>query len=169
MTEDVETVRNLLIKKEYKKVKELLDKLLADDKENDEFLFLRGVLSLKLKNYKRAIEFFEHALAINDKPEYNRMEGMAFFEIFDIENAIDAFKKSLDEEPDDAVTHFFLSICYMLTDDPKSAEHIKKAHEIDSKKTKQLISNFYTLFLEKDPRISDVQKQRIVEQIKSIE
>jgi hypothetical protein len=56
----------------------------------------------------------------------------------------------------------------MLMDDPRSTEHIRRAREIDTKKTKQLLSNFYTLFIKNQRLISDAQKKKIWEKIKSL-
>lgn len=166
--DDLAKARELLTKQEYTEARNLLEDLLEHDKENDELWYLRGVLSLKLKNYGRAQEFLDRALFIKRKPEYHKMKGMGYFEVYELENAIGSFKEALELEANDAVSHFFLAICYMLKDDPKAVEHIRMAREADPKKTRQLLSNFYSLFIEKDRRISDEQKKSISEKIKAL-
>jgi tetratricopeptide (TPR) repeat protein len=168
LMDELSKARELLTNQKYGEAKELLDGLLQTDKENDELYYLRGVLSLKLKNYGRAQEFLDRALFIKRKPEYHKMKGMGYFEVYELENAVESFTEALELEPNDAVSHFFLAICFMLQDDGRSVEHIRKAREVDAKKTRQLLSNFYSLFIENDRRISDEQKKKISEKIKSL-
>ena len=167
--DDVSKAKDLLTKQKYDEAKELLDSLLEKEKKNDEVWYLRGVLSLKLKNYSRAQEYFERALVIRNRAEYHKMSGMGYFEVFDLENAVQSFTTALSLEPKDAVTHFFLAMSLMFMDNPNAAKHIRKAREIDAKKTKQLLSNFYTLFIEEDRRISDERKRKIAEKIKRLD
>ncbi|MBU0532213.1 tetratricopeptide repeat protein [Candidatus Micrarchaeota archaeon] len=167
--DELSKAREYLVKQKYKEAEEILSKLLAVDKENDEIWYLRGVLSLKLKNYKKAQECFERALLIKKKAEYYKMKGMCHFEVYELEDAVESFLAAVEMKPTDAVSYFFIAMSYMLLDDDRAIEYIRKAREIDAKKTKQLLSNFYTLFLERDPYMTDSQKKRIVEKIKSIE
>lgn len=166
--DDVSKARDLLTKQKYKEAGEVLDGLLAKEKKNDEAWYLRGVLSLKLKNYQKAQEHFDRAIAIKKKADYYKMKGMAYFEVYEIENAIKSFLAALKQNSSDSVSHFFLAVCYMLQDDGKATKYMKKAYELDAKKTKQLLSNFYTLFLEKDTYITEAQKKKILERIKSL-
>lgn len=165
---EAEEARQLLAQQKYKDAGDVLDSLLTLQKENDELWYLRGIVSLKMKSYDAAQEYFERAIFLRKKAEYYKMKGMAHFEIFELGAAVDCFLASLTLQPADAISHFFLATCYMLLDDPRSDEHIKKAHEIDAKKTKQLLSNFYALFLQNDPRLSDAQKRKIQDRIKKI-
>jgi len=168
LMDEVSRAKELLTNQKYGEAKELLDSLIIKEKKNDEIWYLRGVLSLKLKNYSKAQEFLEKALAIKEKADYHKMKGMGYFEVFDLESAILSFTKALSLDSKDAVTHFFLAMSHMFMDDPRAAEHIREAREIDAKKTKQLLSNFYTLFIEEDRRISDEQKKKIAGKIKDL-
>lgn len=166
--DEADDAKALLAQQKYKEAGEVLDRLLSRQKDKDELWYLRGMVALKMKGYGAAQEYFERALAIRKKAEYYRMKGMAHFEIFELREAVESFLGSVALEPSDAVSHFFLAICYMLLDDPNSAEHLRKAHELDPKKTKQLVSNFYTLFIENDPRISDARKKAIEKKIRTV-
>jgi len=166
--DEIVKARDFLTKRKYREAGEILDKLLLSNKDNDELWYLRGVLSLKLKNYKRAQECLDRAIFIKKKAEYHKMKGMGYFEIYDLERALESFLESVALEPSDAVSHFFIGISYMMLDDERAADYIRKARQADAKKTKQLLSNFYTLFIERDPRVSDAQKKRIAERIKTL-
>lgn len=166
--DEIAKARDFLTKQKYKEAGDILDRLLVSDKENDELWYLRGVLSLKLKNYRRAQECLDRAIFIKKKAEYHKMKGMGYFEIYDLERAVESFLASVALEPSDAVSHFFIAISYMMLDDAHAADHIRKARQINAKKTKQLLSNFYTLFIERDPRVSNAQKKKIAERIKSL-
>jgi len=166
--DEADEARQLLAQEKYAEAGKVLDRLLSSNKGNDEFWYLRGIVSLKLKSYDAAQEHLERALSLKRKAEYYRMKGMAHFEIFELEDAKEEFLQSLGLDQSDVVSHFFLAVCYLFLDDPKCDEHILKAQKIDPKKTKQLISNFYTLFFENDPRISDALKRKITERIRAM-
>lgn len=166
--DEADEARQLLAQQRYKDAGAVLDRLLITQKENDSLWYMRGIVALKLKGYDAAQEYFERALSFRKKAEYYRMKGMAHFEIFELQPAIESFLGSVALEPSDAVSHFFLAMCYLLLDDPKSAEHIKKAYELEPKKTKQLVTNFYTLFIGNDPRINEAQRKSLEERIRAI-
>lgn len=166
--EDAQEARSLLAQQKYDEAGRLLDRLILSSRENDELWYLRGMICLKMKNYDAALECFERALVIGRKSRYFQMKGMALFEIFDMEEAARSFEESLAVEPDNAVSHFFLALCLMFLHDPRSGEHMREAYRIDQKKTKQLLLNFYSLFLQNDPRLSAAQKERLEQRMKDI-
>lgn len=165
--EGKEQARSLLIGRKYREAAALLDKLLLSG-EDDELWYLRGVASLKLKNYDNAMECFERALVLDEKSAYHQIKGMAHFELFEVEEAISAFKDALSVEEENPTTHFFLSMCYLFLDNPKSDEHMKTAMKLDGKKTKQLLLNFYTLFIKDEPGISSAMKESIMKRIRAL-
>jgi thioredoxin-like negative regulator of GroEL len=160
--------QQLLAQQKYREAAKLLDRLLSSDNENGELWYLRAVASLKMKNYGAVQEYLERALFTGRKAKYYQMKGMAYFEIFEVEPAIESFQEAIALEPTDVTSNFFIAICYMLLDDPRSADYIKRAREINSKKTRQLLLNFYTLFLKDDPYISDALKKKIMKRIKTV-
>ncbi len=165
---ELEEARILLAKQKYDEAAELLDRLLGDYKENDEVWYLRGMVSLKLRSYDFAQECFERAITISPKAEYYLLQGLCHFEIFEIEDAKEALLKAHSLRPDDAATLFFISMCCLFLDEPMSSEYLKKAKAANPKKTRQLLTNFYTMFVESDPRISASQKKAIEMRIKGI-
>ena len=123
----------------------------------------------KLKNYELAHEYFEKAISIKKKPEYYLTKGMAHFEMFELEDAEEAFLMSIELDGKDPTAQFFLSICYMFMErEDEATVHLKEAQKLNPKKTKQLLSNFYAIFIEHDNRISPLQKEKIDAKIKSI-
>jgi tetratricopeptide (TPR) repeat protein len=163
-----DVVRSLLAKQRYLEAARALDGLLMRNADNDELWYLRGIVSLKLKGYDSAHECFERALFIRKRPEYYRVKGMAHFEIFELEEAADAFLRALALDPRDAESEFFAAICYMLMEDPRATGHMKRAQELDAARTVQLLSNFYSFFIEKDQRAGDAQKKALSQMIRSL-
>ncbi|NYZ74103.1 tetratricopeptide repeat protein [Candidatus Micrarchaeota archaeon] len=166
--EGIEQARSLLMKQRYREAASLLDRLLPRDADNDELWYLRGMASLKMKNYDAAQECFGRALLLGRKSRYYQIKGMAHFEVFEMEEALDAFLEASALEPDDPTTNFFLAMCYLFLDDPRSDAYIRKAYDLNKKKTKQLLLNFYTLFLRDDPRINEAQRNAIESHIRSL-
>lgn len=161
-------VRALLAQQRYREAGRLLNRLLAQDRENDELWYLRGLLSLKLKSYDNALECFERALLLGRKSRYHQIKGMAHFEMFEIEEAEAEFLKALALDPNDATTNFFLAVCCLFMDDPRSEKYIRKAYSLNGKRTKQLLLNFYSLFLKNDPKVREAQKMRVEHRIRQI-
>ncbi len=164
----VKDAKVLIKEKKYKKAIEILDNLLSNDRENSEIWYLKGIAAVKLRSYDRAYEYFENAIKIRKKPEYYRMNGIAHFEVFEVENAIKNFKQAVAIDEKDVVSIFFISIGYLFLDDPQAEDYMRLAKKINSKKTKQLLKNFFTMFLKNDPRISDAQKRKMQEHISEI-
>ncbi len=166
--EQLEEARSLLGSGRYKEAGALLDSVLASSKSNDEAWYLRGMVFLKTRNYDGAQECFEHALLLGRKSRYYQIKGMAHFELYEMDEAAEAFRNALSLEPDDATTNFFLALSYLFLDDPRADDCMRKAYAQNSKKTAQLLTNFYTLFIKNDPRVNDAQKKMIEERMKGL-
>lgn len=166
--DSVDEAKALLAQKKYKEAASMLDRMILHTDDNDDLWYLRGITSLKLKNYDAAMEAFERALMIGRRSKYYIIKGMAHFEMFDMDGAEEAFKHSLALEPNDPVSHFFLALCYMFQDDPRSGKHLKLAYESDPKKTKALLMNFYSLFLQNDPRLTPLLKSKMEQRMKEL-
>ncbi|HSB47591.1 MAG TPA: tetratricopeptide repeat protein [Candidatus Bilamarchaeum sp.] len=164
----IEEARNLLSGHRFGEAAEILDRLLHEDPDSDELWYLRGLVYLKAKNYDSAQECFERAVLLGKKSKYYQIKGMAHFELFELEQAIDAFGRALQIEPEDATTNFFMAICYLFQDDPRGEDFIKAARRTDQKKTAQLVLNFYTFFLKDDPRIGPEAREKIERAMKSL-
>jgi len=160
--------RTLLAAGKYREAARVLDRLIRTNGEKDELWYLRGLVSLKLKSYDNALECFERALMLGRKSRYHQIKGMAHFEIYEIDEAEEEFLNALALDPNDATTNFFLAICYLFQDDPRSEDYIRKAYGLNGKRTKQLLMNFYTLFLKNDPKILETQKKRVEQRIRQI-
>ena len=164
----LEEAKGLLSEGRFKEAGAMLDAILASSKADDEAWYLRGVAFLKMRNYDGAQECFEHALLLGRKSRYYQIKGMAHFELFEMDDAAEAFRNALSLEPDDATTNFFLCLSYLFLDDPRADECLKKAYAQNSRKTSQLLMNFYTLFIKGDPRVSEAQKKMIEERMKGL-
>jgi tetratricopeptide (TPR) repeat protein len=164
--EELEEAKALLGAQKYKEAAEALDRMLLISPGKDELWYMRGIVSLKMRSYDAAQDCFERALMLGRKSKYYQIKGMAHFELFEMEEAVEAFREALAIEPEDPTTNFFLAMCYLFLDDPKADDHIRKARSQDGKKTKQLLLNFYALFLKGDSRVNEVQKKRIEDRLK---
>lgn len=166
--EELEEAKALLGSQRYREAAQALDRLLMAHPGNDELWYMRGVVSLKMRSYDAAQDCFSRALMLGRRSRYYQIKGMAHFELFEMEDAVEAFREALYMEPDDPTTNFFLALCYLFLDDPRADEHIRKAHAQDGRKTRQLLMNFYTLFLKGDPRINEMQKKRIDDRLREL-
>ncbi len=164
----IEEAKGLIVQQRYREAADALDRMLASESGRDELWYLRGIVSLKMKNYDAALECFERALVLGRRSRYYQIKGMAHFELFEMDRAVEAFGEALAIEPKDATTNFFLAICYMFMDDPRSDAHIRRARELDNRKTRQLLLNFYTLFMKDDPRVSAALRNKIEERIRGM-
>lgn len=161
-TDDVQAFIN---QGKYKEAFTALDRM----KDGERKFFLKGIIALKQKNYDVAQEFFYQATEISEKPEYFRMMGIAHLEIFEMDNALEDFKKAITLDENDVASHFFISISYLFMDNPRAEEHMRRARSLDEKKTKQLLRNFYTLFIKDDPAASDAQKRKMDDAIRKLQ
>jgi tetratricopeptide (TPR) repeat protein len=166
--DEVGQVRSLLMQRKYREAAAMLDDLLPSDSGRDDLWYLRGITFLKARNYDGALECFERALIVDRKSAYSQIKGMAHFELLEIEKALEAFSEALALEQNNATTHFFLALCYLFLDDPRADAHMKKALGIDAKKTKQLLLNFYTLFIKDEPKVNGAVKRKIEERMKAL-
>ena len=74
--------------------------------------------------HEEAVRSSEHALRLNPIPPstYFRSLGLTYIYIGSYEEAILAFKKSLDRSPNDLLTHFSLACVYSLADRNEDAQ-----------------------------------------------
>lgn len=166
--EELEIAKDMLASGKYREAGRVLNRLLRKNRENDELWYFLGVLAVKLKNYELAHEYLERAVSINKKPEYLWFSGMAYMETLEIDEAIDTFEEVLKIDKRSVDANFFLAICYLLLDDPESERYIKAAYDIDKKKTKQLLKNFFQVFVSKTPGLRAGLKAKIEKELKNL-
>ncbi len=163
-----EQVRKLMAVGKYRDAGVLLDSLLRKEKKNDEIWYLRGILSLKLKNYEHAHECFEQALWLNKKTEYYKIRGMAHMENFEIDAALVLFENALKLNKNDASLYFFIAVCYLLIGDPRSEDYFKVAWKLNKKITRELIKNFYDTIIKPDFSINKKLKEEIEKELEKL-
>jgi len=145
--EELETAKKLISGGKYREAARLINRLLKKNRENDQLWYFLGLLSLKMKNYELADEYLEQAISISSRPEYFWLKGVAQLEILETEAAIETFSRLLKMDEDNVDANFFLSVCYLLLDDPRSEKFLKKAFMLNKKRTKQLLRNFFETFV----------------------
>ena len=164
---DLKNAKNLIASGKYREAGKILDRMLME-KESDELWYLRGLVSLKLKNYDAALESFERALYIKKKGLYFKMKGVARMERFELEQAIEDFGEALKMDSDDLLSNFYIAVCYMFLDNPKSSAYLKRAFIIDKERTKNILKDFYIMFFRQDPLLSKAIKEDIARRIDRI-
>ena len=162
----IEKAKNLLNSGKFRETGALLNMLLGKDKNNDELWYLRGLVSLKLKNYETAQEYFERALWIKKRAEYYQIKGMAHMEMYEFEEAIDQFEKAAHIDEKNPSTFFYIALCYMFLNNPVGKEYMEKAYSISKKKTKELVKNFYSVFFKEE--LTDGTKKDLESKIENI-
>ncbi|MFA6530988.1 MAG: tetratricopeptide repeat protein [Candidatus Micrarchaeia archaeon] len=160
--------RNLISQGKLREASTLLDQELSKSKNDDDLWYLRGVVSLKLKNYESAYECFERALSIKPRAQYYKIIGMAHLEMFEVGYAAEAFGNALKLNPKDAEANVYVGICLVLLDDPKAKDYLEKAYLLDKKKTGEMLKSFYANFISKDPSVSERVKKELEKKIGGI-
>jgi tetratricopeptide (TPR) repeat protein len=148
--DELDTAKRLISAGKYGEASRVLNKLLKKNRENDQLWYFLGLLALKMKNYDLTEQYLDEAISIRTKPEYFWLKGMAYLELLEVEAAIETFRKLLEMDEKNADANFFLSICYLLLDDPRSEKFLKRAYIINKKRTKQLLRNFFETFVKQD-------------------
>ncbi|MFA5049600.1 MAG: tetratricopeptide repeat protein [Candidatus Micrarchaeia archaeon] len=164
---DYSNIRMLIAKKEYRAAGGLIDSYLSKDNENHYLWYLRGTASLGAKNYNSALECFEKALSIKKEFEYFRAMGITYFEKLDFEEAIIEFENALKIKKDSEI-YFYISLCCMFLEDPRSKDFMETAYFRNRKKTKELLVSLYDKVLKDSRELSDKQKKELEKIIKSI-
>ena len=164
----IEKAKQLLNSKKYREAALLIDQLLAKNKENDELWYLRGLVSLKVKSYAAAHECLARAASLKRKPEYYKLSGMASMECYEFEAALESFMLASGMDKQDPELPFYISICYMFLNDPMGKQYMEKAFTMNKKRTKQLISEFYSIFFKNDKEISGKVKSELEKKIDGI-
>ncbi len=168
MDKDLQKAKELINSEKYREAAVMLEKLLGADRDNDEFWYIRGLLSLKLKNYGLAHECFERAIIISRKYEYFKINGMAYMEMYRFEEAIQQFERAIRLNKRDHTAYFYIALCYMFLNNPAGRSYLETAYRIDRKKTKTLIKNFYSIFFKEDLSLNERTKKSIESEINSI-
>ncbi len=156
---DYQAINSLMEKGAYKEAAHSLDVQLRNLRNDDYLWYLRGLVSLRLKNYEFAHECFLRAIAIDPKPVYHKMNGLAHLEQFELDEASEFLLKAQDGS--DVGAYVFLAISYILSDTPGSGDLIKKAYSINKPKTVQILSTFYHTFFKNNPFVNDASKEAI--------
>ena len=165
---DLGGARKLVSERRYVEAARLLDQLLAIEKENDGTWYLRGVVSLKMKNYNSAEEAFERALWIKQKPEYWTMKGLSYMESVQFGEAVYCFEHSLKFDKKDVNVYVYMALCYMFLNDSRSRVYIQRAYLHNKKKTKELLKNFYASFFKNNPAINKKTNEMIGKKLDGI-
>lgn len=167
MTIDQE-IKELIKSREYLTAGKILDLEISKNKNNPNLWYLRGIVSLKSKNYPHSLECFDRALQLKKDFEYFRIKGMTYLEMFEFEEALIEFENALKLRKDSEV-YFYISLCYMFLDDPRAREYMETAYLRDKEKTKKLLLSFYSGVFENSWELNEKQKKELKELLDSLD
>lgn len=162
---ELEEVKKLISSGKYCHATKILDGLLRKNKDNAEVWYLRGLISLKSRNYEYAHECLLRAILLNKKAEYYRIKGMAHMEMFELPDAIANFESALRLDRKDAAVHFFIAVCLLLLGDLRSEIYFRNAWQLNKRRTKELMKNFYDTILRPDVSVNKKLKDEIEKEL----
>ncbi len=123
-----------------------LDYLISQDRSNSKLWYLRGLVSLRTKNYDYAHECFVHALELEKKAAYYKIRGMAHMEKYEFEDALEQFEAARALEENDTENYFYIALCHLFRNNPAAKTYLEKAYRHNSTKTKKMIRDFFETF-----------------------
>lgn len=107
-------------------------KILQQDPQNDFAVFMLGCIQSQLtKDFRKAIEYFDRALALNSREKkYFYEKGMAYFFLNDFANAKESFTSAVAIDDRDGKAYYHRGYCYWkLKEVEKAKEDFQKAKE----------------------------------------
>ena len=98
--EDVNSIFELISKKDYKRALKQLDELLLVYKGLGELWSLRGIILVNLEQFSEAVESFRNAEKFNAKRDKLLLShfGYALFSVGKYDKAVEKFRRSLEIE-----------------------------------------------------------------------
>lgn len=154
-------IKALLAKRKYGEAKKKLEDCILKDSKDCMAWYLLGIIAMRMRNYELAHEHFERSLSIRKNCDSMLLDGLAYLEMLDTENAKVRFLSCLEMEPNDQEANFYLAVCYLLEGNPISAAYIKKAYAVDKQKTISMLRDFFHEVIEKNPTYGENDKQSI--------
>ncbi len=124
-----------------------------------------GISELKKARYEEALYKFKKAYKKQGDVRSLKLMGITYLEMFELEKAAEVLQETVEREGS-AENYFLLSIAYMLMDNDKSGEMLKKALEKDRKRTKKLLEEFYKNAIK--GRIGERKEKRIEEKLRAL-
>ncbi len=165
---EIDTAKKLISAGKYREAGRILNSLLKKNRENDQLWYFLALLSLKMKNYDLTDEYLDQAISIRTKPEYFWLKGVAYLEVLETEAAIESFRRLLEMDEKNVDANVFLSMCYLLVDDPQSEKYLKRAFKLNKKRTKQLLRNFFHAFVKGNRSTTESLAAKITEEIEGL-
>ncbi|MDX1702583.1 MAG: NINE protein [Melioribacteraceae bacterium] len=88
-----------------------------------------------------------------------KKSGIKKYKEFDLEDAIEDFKKGLEIEPQDIALHFNIACAYSLTEQKEKAyDHLAKAVEYGFKDTEKILTHDDLAYVRIQPEFDDFKK-----------
>lgn len=162
MEESLALLRAGKVNELRRRAKEALKK----DKMDPEAWFMLGMAAQHEGQRSHAVECFERALYVKPDPKYYRAKASVHMEAFEFGQAVEELQEALDIK-EDVDSLFLLSICLLFLDSSDAARYMHRAHEVNSKRTKELLRDFFLRFFKEDKGISDKEKKRLWAKISS--
>lgn len=156
MEESLALLRAGKMKEMRARAKEMLMK----DKLDPEAWFMLGMAAQHDGQINYALECFERALYVKPDPKYHRAKASVHMESFEFEAALEDLQAALDLK-EDVESIFLLSVCLLFLESPDAGMHMKRAYRKDSKRTKELLREFFLEFFKGDKSIPEKRKKEM--------
>lgn len=125
---------------------EALQKAIALEPRNNSALLRLAKLSLIIKDYKATFDYIKKAIVVQPvNPQAYFTHGLALLENGDTVDAVDDFKKTIDQDQTFYDAYIELGELYAMRKDPVAADYLKNAIKInpDSKEALYMLGMFY--------------------------
>ena len=107
--------------KDYNSAIDILNKIIDLEPANQKAYVELGHAQGNLKQYDDALNSFERALAILENSDALTGQGLVYYYMDNLEDAITSFTKALDYNHEDTQAAYYLSRCYYKKQDYKQA------------------------------------------------
>ena len=164
----LEEAKGLLNNNKLREAGTAFDMLLTNKKNQPDIWYLRGLVSLKLKNYTYAHECFTYAVELEKKAEYYKINGMAYMEQYDLEAALEAFEEGLAIEKKDPELYFYSALSCLFLNDTRAQNFLERAYALDRKKMKNMVKNFFDVFFKDDHLLDEKTKEEIKKKLEKL-
>jgi len=165
---ETEEAKKLIISGKFRDASGILDRIIQKNRDDDTAWYLRGLVSLRLNNHDYAHECFEYAIANKRSADYFKVDGIAYMEMLELEQAIASFEQAIHLDNGDAELFVYLAICHILLNSPESRKYMEKAYLRDRKKTREMVRSFYSSIFSGDHSVRSAVRRELEARIDSI-
>lgn len=127
--------------------------------KNAEYFYNSALNSFKKGNFEYALEMIEMALSEKKNSEWLKLKGYILIFLARWEEAFKVFKEILNEKEN--VEIYMLAFFSGLLGGYDVTNFLKKAYNLDKRKTKTYLKSIYYYFIKSNPYTTDEERREI--------